>query len=249
MYIGKDQSMTQNLAGLHRSRLETLLAVEIEFQRKLVALSNLRIQSVKKLLADIDVLHLDTEEVTLLSTSNNPTPTIEPVNTQEKSRKKKAKAKVKVKAPPPTKPVKLASGKAPRLIDALQMVIRNKQMGAKEAYKLLKDRKWLPKSNDPLSYIRFTLSNESEIFHRVEGERGVYHLDPDNPYSKLQKTQKRSTPEEVDEDDSDQPDSSLSQKAITDPPPPANDSEPPTMTDAESQSLVEDMINGSIPLD
>ena len=59
--------MLSNLADLHRSRLETLLAIEVEYQRKLIALSNQRIGAIKKLLTDVDALHQDLEGDELLS--------------------------------------------------------------------------------------------------------------------------------------------------------------------------------------
>jgi hypothetical protein len=72
-----------------------------------------------------------------------------------------------------------------RLIDDLQKVIGRKQCTPLDCYGYLKALGWLPNSDDPLGYIRFTLSKESkegEIFRRIEGRRGVYELAPENPF-------------------------------------------------------------------
>lgn len=231
--------MSKPVADLHRSRLETILALEVEAQRRMLALSNQRIQTLKKLLTDLEAMYVDPvgDEVIagltqLLGGSSESIPI-----SKKKDKKKK-------KAAPPAKPIKLISGKVPRLIDALQLVMRSKQMGAKEAYNLLKARKWLPRnSKDPLSYIRFTLSDESEIFHRVEGRRGIYELDPSNPYynGKGKKAEVEVDP----------PKSSL--KAVSAPPPPLASSigeiDPLAITEDDSHQVVNAILNGTIPID
>lgn len=248
--------MLSNLADLHRSRLETLLAIEVEYQRKLIALSNQRIGAIKKLLTDVDALHQDLEGDELLSmglpevdSSSDSVATASPAKGDKKGKHKNKKALL------PTKPVKLAAGKAPRLIDALQMVIRNKKMGAKEAHALLKARNWLPKSKDPLGYIRFTLSDEKDIFHRVEGDRGIYELEPSNPYYSgkgtphVKSTKKAAPPEEPPKSG---PRSSpkSSPKAVAAPSPPVSESEPPpSISDADSHSVVDAILSGEIPVD
>jgi len=99
-----------------------------------------------------------------------------------KARKKpgrKAKAapkKMQAKAPkrgPKTKQV-------PRLIDAIQIVMGSSTVTATEVHTELKKRHWLPNSDDPLGYIRYTLSANKDIFLRVEGQRGHYYLDDTN---------------------------------------------------------------------
>lgn len=82
---------------------------------------------------------------------------------------KKTAAVVKAKAPSTGK-------KPPRLIDAIQTVIASNTMNAVQVYGELKKRHWLPNSDDPLGYIRYTLSKEKDIFHRIDGQRGFYHL-------------------------------------------------------------------------
>lgn len=237
--------MSKSAADLHRSRLETILAIEIEAQKRMLALSNQRIQNLKKLLTDLDAMYVDPvgDEVIsgLSSLLGGASSEATPVST-DKGKKKKARDKKKKKAAPPAKPVKLVAGKVPRLIDALQMVMRSKQMGAKEAYTLLKARKWLPNSKDPLSYIRFTLSDEHEIFHRVEGKRGVYQLDPSNPYF----SGKGKKPEAEAELPQSPP------KVVSAPPPPPSVGEsepPPAITDDDSHQVVDAILSGSIPVD
>lgn len=238
--------MTLNLADLHRSRLETLLAVEVEYQKKLLALSNQRIQAIKKLLTDTEGLHQDMEGDELLaSTSTDPSP---PQISSVEPSKKGSKKKQSKKSAPPTKPVKLAAGKVPRLIDALQMIIRNKRMGAKEAYALLKAKNWLPKSKDPLGYIRFTLSDGSDIFHRVEGERGIYELDSSNPYYSGKSQSVKASKE--DESEETQEVSETSSKPTTENLNTEDDVEdPPVMSDSDSHEVVEAILNGDIPVD
>lgn len=248
--------MTSNLGDLHRSRLETMLAVEIEYQRKLLALSNQRIQALKKLLTDVDALHVDVEGDAVLlavarSTERSPSAPTPAASTKKTEKKKKNKKK----ATPPTKPVKLVAGKAPRLIDALQMVIRNRQMRPKEAHAALQAKGWLPKtSKDPLGYIRFTLSDEKKIFMRVDGQRGLYELDPSNPYysgkfSIQPKPSKKSTPDEVEDPPKSSPVKS-SPKAAAAPSPPREGSEPPpAITDEDSRNTVTEILEGKVPLD
>ena len=257
--------MTTNLADLHRSRLELFLAVEIEYQRKLLALSNQRIQELKRLLAGIDVLHQDSEGDELLSTlmanvrteSSEPTPAPEAEVSGDKKEGKSKKHKHK-KAPPPVKPIRVAKGMVPRLIDALQLAIRDKRMGAVDAHAILKAKGWLPKSKDPLGYIRFTLSDEKNIFIRVEGEKGIYELDPDNPFYSgkgVPKQKKgrtvKAAPETTESEDPPKSSPKSSPKALAaPPPPPAGGSEPPpSMSTAESYGVVDEILQGGVPVD
>lgn len=245
--------MSHNLGDLHRSRLETMLAVEIEYQKKLLALSNQRIQALKKLLADVDALHVDVEGDAVLLAVAQP-PTQKPTTSIKKT--DKAEKKKKSKPNPPTKPAKLVAGKVPRLIDALQMVIRNGQMRPMEVLEALRAKGWLPKkSKDPLGYIRFTLSDRKDIFIRVEGQRGLYELDPDNPYysgrfSAQSKSSRRSTPDEVE----DPPESSTvrSTPKASVAPFPLREGEaelPPAITDEDSRNTVDEILEGRVPLD
>ena len=71
----------------------------------------------------------------------------------------------------------------PRLEDSIQIVMGNKELGAKEIHVELKSRHWIPASKDPLGYIRYALSANPAIFLRRQGVRGKYHLDPNNPYA------------------------------------------------------------------
>lgn len=245
--------MQTNVADLHRSRLEALLAIEVEFQRKTLALSNRRIQEIKRLIAGIDELHIDVdgdEAIAALTGLNVPAknPSVSSVSTPKKKKKKHKKAS------PPTKPIKISTGKPPRIIDAIQIVMRNKEMKAQQVYDLLKAKGWLPKSNDPLGYIRFTLSSEGEIFQRKEGERGVYHLDPSNPCYTGKFPPPKGLPKRAPaNDESSETKSSVtaSPKAITAPEEPqtSGSEPPPPIGVAESHSIVEDMMHDRIPLD
>jgi hypothetical protein len=93
---------------------------------------------------------------------------------------KKPGPKPKVVASKKTTAVKAKAAstgkKPPRLIDAIQTVIGSATMNAIQVHGELKKRHWLPNSDDPLGYIRYTLSKEKDIFHRIEGQRGFYHL-------------------------------------------------------------------------
>ena len=128
-----------------------------------------------------------------------------------------------------------------------------------EAYKILKAKGWLPTSKDPLGYIRFTLSSEENIFTRVEGQRGVYELDPTNPYynGKFPARNPKSSKSPPAGDDpqirASQPKSSppeSSPKVVAAPLPPGGGSEPPpVITDEDSRATVTEILNGTIPLD
>lgn len=232
--------MSHNVADLHRSRLEALLALEIEFQRKTVALSNQRITLIKRLLSSVDELHTGGTVGDLLDA----TPSQEVVAPPPSKAKKKKKHK---KAQPPTKAVRVVTGKAPRLIDAIQMVMRNKHMKANQVHDLLKARNWLPNSKDPLGYIRFTLSSEGDIFQRTEGERGVYHLDEANPYysgkatpSTSKPTRKKSGAAQVEES------SPASSRVVVASEPDESEDQVEVLSHEESLGLVDELIEGKI---
>jgi hypothetical protein len=254
--------MPTTIADLHRSRLEALLAVEIEFQRKVLALSNQRISEIKKLIAGVDELHIDVDGdetiASLLPSKSTPVAPIKSntapaaIPSTSKAQKKKHK-----KAAPPVKPIRVANGKPPRLIDAIQIVIGNKYMKAQQIYDLLKSKKWLPpNSRDPLGYIRFTLSSEGDIFQRKEGERGIYHLDPSNPYyTGRSPTSKPPKPQAANDESEPAPKSSVTaspspKEVIAPEEPPREGSEaPPPISVAESFSTVDQMMTGEIPVD
>jgi hypothetical protein len=235
--------MTTRLVDHHRSSLEKLLAVEIEYQKKILALSNQRIQAIKKLLDGVDELHLDkgsdvpdVPDEEAQATGGAPT---------KAPKEKKGKHK---KSTSPIKLVRSPTGQVPRLIDALQIVIRNKQVKAIDAYNQLKAKGWLPKSKDPLGYIRFTLSDEKDTFLRVDGQRGVYHLDPANPYYSGKSGQAKH-PKAV--------------EGVDDPPVNSvelgqgdlgslrvgGSEQPPPMSLEDSHKIMDDMLSGEVPLD
>jgi hypothetical protein len=91
-------------------------------------------------------------------------------------------------APAPSTKTKKAEArkarkKMPRLIDAIITVMRDnkKAMSPIDVHNALKKRHWLPVSDDPLGYIRYTLSklsHEGEPFVRMRGKRGMYRVAP-----------------------------------------------------------------------
>lgn len=88
----------------------------------------------------------------------------------------KVKAKsVKTHLKPGPKPAR-DTGK-PSLINAIQQVMGTKTMNAEAVFANLEAKGWLPESNDPKGYVRYTLSSKKEIFLRVKDKRGFYHLD------------------------------------------------------------------------
>ena len=89
--------------------------------------------------------------------------------------------------PPPRKKRRLKDrSNAPKLVEAIQIVMHDKDLTSREVYELLDARGWLPESNDPMVHIRYTLSS-NELFQR-SGKRGVYHLVSDNPHLKSEST-------------------------------------------------------------
>lgn len=102
----------------------------------------------------------------------------------------KKKAAPKAQAKPPVKkaastaaaPVKKKGSGKPRLIDALQLVMagtvgKKSTMNAVDCHAELKKRHWLPDSDDPLGYVRYSLSANKDIFLRDPNARGQYYLD------------------------------------------------------------------------
>ena len=244
--------MQTAMADLHRSHLEAFLAIEYEFQRRTIALSNQRISEIKKLLATTDELYVNENDdsplvgVLELDSTDVLTVTATPATTRNHKKKKKHK-----KASPPARPVKLAAGKAPRLIDAIQIVMRNKKMKAQQIHEHLRAKGWLPNSKDPIGYIRFTLSSEGDIFQRMDGERGVYHLDPSNPYYSGKQGAKlphrRSTPETSEESQTESVEESLE---VAPEETQVADSEPPhQISMEESRDIVDMFIHDELPVD
>lgn len=98
--------------------------------------------------------------------------------TSSKKASEPAKAKVKATAKPGPKSTAVKGDKTvPSLINAIQLVMGNKTMNADAVYEALSAKGWLPNSNEPKGYIRYTLSSKKDIFLRIEGKRGFYHLD------------------------------------------------------------------------
>jgi hypothetical protein len=225
--------MSTELLDQHRSSLEKLLAVEIESQRKILALSNQRIQAIKKLLVGVEDLYQDVE--------GSGTPTVSAKSSKGENKPKNRKLS------PSIKPVRVPKGQIPRLIDALQMVIQNKKLKAEEVHSYLKTKGWLPKSKDPLGYIRYTLSEKHDIFLRVEGERGLYYLDPSNPYHNSRS--KHKAPKKIEEPLKSSSKSNPKVMVASSPPVSESELSPLTITTAETYKIVQSMLDGTIPTD
>jgi len=73
------------------------------------------------------------------------------------------------------------------LLEAIQVVIGNQEVSVADVKSGLKSHGWLPKSKDLISYLRYTLKTNKEIFisrKLKEGKRVLYHLSKTNPYCK-----------------------------------------------------------------
>lgn len=91
------------------------------------------------------------------------------------------KATVKKKAGAKSTSTHKGAKSGRRLIDDMQTVMQStigqkSVMDANQVFAELKKHRWLPNSNDPLGYVRYTLSANESIFHRAEGQRGKYFL-------------------------------------------------------------------------
>jgi hypothetical protein len=75
-------------------------------------------------------------------------------------------------------------GDPPPVLEAIQIVIGNaSQASVNEVYAALNAKSWLPLgSQDPLNYIRHTLSKNKDIFLRSPSLRGTYYLSQTNPH-------------------------------------------------------------------
>ena len=69
------------------------------------------------------------------------------------------------------------------LPDRAAIVMGNEQLGAADVLARLNKRHWMPQASNPQAYISFTLSDNKEIFERVE--RGVYKVRNPKEYAKL----------------------------------------------------------------
>ena len=179
------------------------LAVEEKFRSEVNASIDARVVVIKGLIEGTKKLHalvngseseLDTED----ETDSEPEVSARGEAPKKKSKKKSTTApskKVSKKASKKSKPAKVftkatsvpkvskKNSGIPRLEDAIQIAMGNKELTAPEIHAELKARHWIPDSKDPLGYIRYALSANPAIFRRREGVRGKYHLDSANPYS------------------------------------------------------------------
>ena len=184
-----------SLVDHHIEYLRELLDREETFRDRLLAVTDSKIKALKDLIADTEGLQdgsVDLTEIKRLSDSIENGEDDEPIaaSGSKPSKKKGAKKKVaKKKAAKKTvkskvqamRKIKSPTSK-PRLIDAMQVILKNKTMGAVAIYTELKRLNWLPMSRDPLGYVRFQLSSSGDIFLRKKGARGNYYLDPSNPF-------------------------------------------------------------------
>lgn len=84
--------------------------------------------------------------------------------------------------PPPTPQVEATKPSQPpqrlskelSLKDGIRVVLGTKTMDGQQIYDELKKRNFAINSNNPLKYVRYTLSANPEIFHRAG--RGIYRL-------------------------------------------------------------------------
>ena len=103
-----------------------------------------------------------------------------------KAEPKKAAAKAAPAAKPTKKSPKnraaegrraVLAGERPNLKDAMKQVMGNKVMNSQQVYDDLKAKGWLPNSNDPKSYIGYSLSSMKTDFERVADKgRGFYRV-------------------------------------------------------------------------
>lgn len=78
----------------------------------------------------------------------------------------------------------VAEGKRPSLRDAVIKVMGNRVMSKDEVYEALKAKGWLPNSNQPLTYVGYTLSGTKltdgkHLFERAAKGRGYYQVRAD----------------------------------------------------------------------
>lgn len=70
----------------------------------------------------------------------------------------------------------VAENKRPKIREAMCTVMGNNIVNGNHVYEALKDRGWLPNSNEPRTYIGYLLSSMKDTFERIEGRRGYYRV-------------------------------------------------------------------------
>ena len=71
----------------------------------------------------------------------------------------------------------VAEGRRPPIKDAISKVMGNKTMTIGDIFDGLKEKGWLPNSNEPRQYISYLLSTSKDRFERApNGGRGIYRV-------------------------------------------------------------------------
>lgn len=92
-----------------------------------------------------------------------------------KAEPKAAKGKQKNRAAEGRRAV--LAGERPTLREAMRQVMGTKIMNAQGVYDALKEKGWLPNSNDPKTYVGYTLSTQKDDFEKVADKgRGFYRV-------------------------------------------------------------------------
>ena len=82
----------------------------------------------------------------------------------------------------------IKAGLRPSIKDAMLQVMADKTLNAAAIYEILKEKNWLPNSNDPRAYIAYLLSTFKDRFERVpEKGRGFYRVKDVLPEAKPRK--------------------------------------------------------------
>lgn len=68
----------------------------------------------------------------------------------------------------------VTQGLRPKLLDAMALVMGDREMSCPEIVKALKAKKWAPHSESPVPYVSFMLSANRDRFIRVS--RGIYRV-------------------------------------------------------------------------
>lgn len=71
----------------------------------------------------------------------------------------------------------VAEGRRPPIKDAISKVMGNRTMAIVDVFNGLKEKGWLPNSNEPRQYISYLLSTSKDRFERApNGGRGIYRV-------------------------------------------------------------------------
>lgn len=93
----------------------------------------------------------------------------------------------------------VASGKRPKIKDAMTIVMGDTPMNAESIFAGLEARGWTPNSKNPKSYISYLLSSLRDHFEKVPGQRGIYRVKPVSAKSEETVEEKTEASEAVEE--------------------------------------------------